>query len=106
MSALLKRHWTLATVVILLLGIVWIWVSTLPPGGTTSGVIPAPQEGFQAPDFVLNTLEGETITLSDLRGKAILLNFWILPLPIQKCPEPNTCSHRPIHDESFVLIQY
>jgi thiol-disulfide isomerase/thioredoxin/Cu/Ag efflux protein CusF len=31
---------------------------------------------FPAPDFALPTLSGETIRLSDLRGKVVLLNFW------------------------------
>jgi thiol-disulfide isomerase/thioredoxin len=29
-----------------------------------------------APDFSLDTLDGKTLRLSDLRGKAVLLNFW------------------------------
>ena len=29
-----------------------------------------------APDFTLRNLDGERITLSDLRGKVVLLNFW------------------------------
>jgi peroxiredoxin len=29
-----------------------------------------------APDFSLDTLDGKTMRLSDLRGKAVLLNFW------------------------------
>ncbi len=29
-----------------------------------------------APDFTLPTLDGETITLSDLRGHPLLINFW------------------------------
>jgi thiol-disulfide isomerase/thioredoxin len=32
--------------------------------------------GNQAPDFELATLDGKSIKLSDLRGKAVLLNFW------------------------------
>lgn len=34
------------------------------------------QEGEKAPNFALTTLEGETVQLSDYRGKAVLLNFW------------------------------
>jgi thiol-disulfide isomerase/thioredoxin len=29
-----------------------------------------------APDFALESLDGKTMHLSDLRGKAVLLNFW------------------------------
>lgn len=29
-----------------------------------------------APDFTLNTFDGPPITLSDLRGKVVLVNFW------------------------------
>ena len=39
---------------------------------TTEGVT----VGSIAPDFTLTNLEGETITLSDLRGIPVMLNFW------------------------------
>jgi thiol-disulfide isomerase/thioredoxin len=32
--------------------------------------------GEVAPDFVLNSLDGSSVKLSGLRGKAVLLNFW------------------------------
>jgi len=35
-----------------------------------------PYEGYPAPDFQLKDLSGETVRLSDLRGKAVLINFW------------------------------
>ena len=35
-----------------------------------------PQVGKPAPDFQLSNLEGQPISLSDFRGKPVLLNFW------------------------------
>jgi peroxiredoxin len=33
-------------------------------------------KGLTAPDFVLTDLQGHNLKLSDLRGKAVVLNFW------------------------------
>jgi peroxiredoxin len=38
--------------------------------------MPAPEAGRPAPDFEALTVDGERVRLSDLRGKAVLLNFW------------------------------
>lgn len=35
-----------------------------------------PEKGYLAPDFALPGLDGETIRLSDYRGKVVFLNFW------------------------------
>jgi peroxiredoxin len=60
----------------LILGFAWIFVSADKSGTSTSGKIPAPQQGFLAPDFELQTTTGETVKLSDLRGQAVLVNLW------------------------------
>ena len=57
-------------------GAVWAWWSRAPAGGTTAGLIPAPQKGFLAPDIALETAEGEIVRLSDLRGRPVVLNVW------------------------------
>ena len=67
---------TYAYILILLIGLAWIFVSADKAGTSTSGLIPAPQQGFLAPDFELQTTTGETIKLSDLRGQAVLVNLW------------------------------
>ncbi len=36
----------------------------------------APQPGAFAPDFSLTTLDAQTTSLGDLRGQAVLINFW------------------------------
>jgi peroxiredoxin len=36
----------------------------------------APAPGDRAPDFALTTIDGDTVRLSDFRGKVVLLDFW------------------------------
>ena len=36
----------------------------------------APQTGFAAPDFTLQSVDGKTYTLSELKGSAVLVNLW------------------------------
>lgn len=69
-----QRNWI--GLVMLLLGLAWIWFSRAPEGATTAGLIPAPQAGFLAPDFSLSSLDGQTISIDELRGQVILVNVW------------------------------
>jgi peroxiredoxin len=46
-------------------------------GGAGEDAIPLTSwEGVPAPDISITTLEGETIQLSDLKGKRVVLDFW------------------------------
>lgn len=36
----------------------------------------SPQKGQPAPDFEVKTPNGETVRLSDFRGKPVMINFW------------------------------
>jgi peroxiredoxin len=47
------------------------------------------QEGKPAPDFQLATLDGQTIKLSDYRGKKVILNFWATWCPPCKAEMPH-----------------
>jgi len=38
--------------------------------------VAAPLAGARAPDFSAPTLDGSSMRLSDLRGRAVILNFW------------------------------
>lgn len=42
---------------------------------------PVPQKGKPAPDFQLQMPDSQIMMLSDLKGKAILLNFWQVNCP-------------------------
>ena len=39
-------------------------------------VIPSPLVGKVAPPFRLTLFNGEDVTLSDFRGKVVVINFW------------------------------
>lgn len=72
-----NRRWTLFSFAVLSLGVLWIFASRVPVAATTDGAPPpSPREGFSAPDFTLETLDGRQMTLSDLRGQVVLVNFW------------------------------
>src|SRR5512141_2463494 len=61
---------------LLIAGFAWIFASADRTGASTAGRIPAPQKGFAAPDFSLADPNGQRHTLTELRGKAVVLNIW------------------------------
>ena len=71
-----RDRWFPLVAAVLLAGSVWTAVSAVPAAAVTSGRIPSPRAGFLAPDFSVETLEGDVLTLSDLRGRPVILNFW------------------------------
>ncbi len=64
-----------------------------------------PSVGSLAPDFVLTTLDGETISLVDLHGKNILINYWATWCPpcIKELPMLENL-HQEYAGEDFVVI--
>jgi thiol-disulfide isomerase/thioredoxin len=64
----------------------------------------APRLGYRAPDFELPDLEGQKVTLSALRGKPILLNFWATWCPPcrQEMPELQEFHRR--YGDQIVLV--
>jgi peroxiredoxin len=68
--------WYVLIVVTAVFGSAWIFFSREPAGATSSTLTEAPFVGHLAPDFTLNSLDGETITISDYAGKPVVLNYW------------------------------
>lgn len=78
-----RWFWSMGVGLILILGGIWlIWTRTPLGSGwdaNKSGTISAesaPSAGQPAPDFELKNLAGETIHLSNFKGKLVLVNFW------------------------------
>ena len=72
-----KRRWDILMILSLAAAIVWTVASRVPSAvGAPLTSSPSPREGFLAPDFTLDTLDGGKVTLSDLRGKIVVVNFW------------------------------
>lgn len=72
----IAKHWKVFFAAALILGAAWTAFTAAYGPKVTSGRIPAPRQGFLAPDFSLQAADGSTITLSDLQGKPVLVNFW------------------------------
>ncbi len=72
-----RIEWLVITLLAGVLGVLWIGATRVaaedvnPNGKTPSADIEHP-----APDFSLTTLDGSTASLSDYRGKPVILNFW------------------------------
>jgi peroxiredoxin len=63
------------------------------------------RENF-APDFSFTSLQGEYISLDDLKGKVVLLDFWGTWCPpcVESVPELRNLHKRYSKDSAFVLI--
>lgn len=59
-----------------IVGLAWIQLGRAPVESASASPSVSPRVGFLAPDFTLDRSDGETVTLSDLQGQAVILNFW------------------------------
>ena len=72
-----KKQLEILMLMSLVAAVLWTVDSRVPSAvGAPLSSSPSPREGFLAPDFTLDTLDGEKITLSKLRGKIVVVNFW------------------------------
>jgi len=84
-----NRRWDILMLFSVAVGILWTMSSRLPAAiGSPVSSSPSPREGFYAPDFTLETLTGDQVQLSRLRGKIVVLNFWTTWCPPCRAETP------------------
>lgn len=99
------RLYFVFSTLVLIAGAVWIVVSRADPESTTSGKIPLPHQGFTAPEFTLQTPDGRTISLSDLRGSPVLINLWTSWCPPCRAEMPALQrTYDAYHDQGFEIL--
>ncbi len=62
------------------------------------------EKGYLAPDFSLKDINGNTMTLSKLRGKKVILNFWATTCPYCKIEMPELNKFYQNHKKDVVLL--
>jgi peroxiredoxin len=80
--------WALVVLSLATLGAgLWLWQEEQRQ--VVAQARPAAEAARAAPDFVLRTVDGGQVRLSELRGKVILLNFWATWCPPCKAEMPD-----------------
>lgn len=70
------KRWLALMAATAVVGAAWIALSATPASGTSGGRIPAPRQGFSAPDISLAQMDGQPVELAQLRGQVVVINFW------------------------------
>ncbi|QRN83921.1 TlpA family protein disulfide reductase [Chloroflexota bacterium] len=91
-----KHNYLIIASIILMLGIAWTLLTPAIFPAVQAGSSQAAHEGFQAPDFTLFTPDGQSVTLSDLTGKPVLVFLWASWCSVCKATMPGL---EPVYQE-------
>jgi peroxiredoxin len=70
-----------------------------------AAAVGAGRPGDPAPDLVVESLEGEPISLSELRGQVVLVNFWATWCPPCRVEMPGFQSvYEDYREEGFIIL--
>lgn len=95
-------HRLLAIALLIFLAICFSGCSESPSQAPSGG---PPAVGQAAPDFTLMGLDGKAYTLSALRGKVVIVNFWATWCPPCRAEMPSMEQlYRELSDEGLMLL--
>jgi peroxiredoxin len=102
-----RTLWRVLIVCLLVLGVAWIVLNKDPADAAAiaDDSVALPQEGYVAPDFTLEALDGSVITLSELRGRVVLINFWATWCPPCRAEMPAIQQvYEQYHEQGFEVL--
>lgn len=70
----------------------------------TETVVTGTNVGDMAPDFTLEDLSGNKVTLSKLRGKNVMVNFWATTCPYCRLEMPDINSFYKAHKDNLEVL--
>lgn len=62
------------------------------------------KQGETAPDFELETIDGETVSLSDYRGEKVIVNFWATWCPPCRAEMPDMQKFHEDYDAEILAV--
>lgn len=102
-----RRTWHWAMALLALFGVAWTALSRVDRAAQEGGTPPEvlPRKGYLAPDWALESLNGQRLTLSGLRGQVVILNFWATWCPPCRSEMPAIEQvYRTYHDQGLTVI--
>ena len=98
-----RARWYVLIALVAIAGTGWIYITRVPDDAELATSVAAHVD-FRAPNFRLDTLDGQSVSLSDLRGQVVLINFWATWCPPCRKEFPELAKAYDEHNGDFVIL--